>query len=107
MLNPNPDAGLFTRLMQQMGQQEEAPAIEDSADKADDTTMFASEEWQARESAYHQSLCDVLRQPHMYRALGLSGPPDRIEHSTLEDRISSMKVLHIADTACEGPPDHA
>ena len=45
------------------------------------------------ENAYHLSLVELLRHPKMYTALGLSGPPQRITHSTLEERIGCMRVL--------------
>ena len=48
---------------------------------------------QVAENAYHLSLVELLRHPKMYSALGLSGPPQRITHSTLEERIGSMRVL--------------
>lgn len=46
----------------------------------------------AREAGYHADLVNILRQPEMYRALGLSGPPDRIAHSTLEERMHTMRL---------------
>ena len=51
------------------------------------------EAMEAREAAYHADLVNVLRQPEIHRALGLSGPPNRIVHSTLEERMQTMRLV--------------
>lgn len=48
---------------------------------------------EAMEAAYHADLVNVLRHPEVHRALGLSGPPNRIEHSTLEERMQTMRLV--------------
>ena len=48
---------------------------------------------EAREAAYHADLVNVLRQPEMHRALGLSGPPNCIVHSTLEECMHTMQLV--------------
>lgn len=50
--------------------------------------------WEGAESAYHLDLVKLLRQPRMYRALGLSGPPHCIMHSSLEERLKNMQLVH-------------
>ncbi|CAK0732263.1 hypothetical protein CVIRNUC_000106 [Coccomyxa viridis] len=51
------------------------------------------ERWQAAENAYHRDLVDALRHPRMYRALGLSGPPHTIRHSSLEENLNNMRLI--------------
>ena len=60
------------------------------ADVGEDAPMEAME---AREAAYHADLVNVLRQPEIHRAMGLSGPPNRIVHSTLEERMQTMRLV--------------
>lgn len=74
-------------------QQDAEEASDESEDQQDDVALDADTAWQARENAYHEDLVELLRQPRMYRALVLSGPPDHIRHATLEERISNMRVL--------------
>lgn len=52
----------------------------------------ADQMMQAAENAYHLDLLDLLKQPRMYRALGLSGPPHTIAHASLEERINTMQL---------------
>ncbi|KAK9814625.1 hypothetical protein WJX72_008925 [[Myrmecia] bisecta] len=79
----------------QKRRRESAPGDSEAAESigagnaVDDDTLM-----QAAENAYHVDLIEALRQPRMYRALGLSGPPQRITHASLEDRISSMQLVH-------------
>ena len=44
--------------------------------------------------AYHRDLLEALRHPSMWQALGWPGPPIRIRHSSLQDNLSSMQLLH-------------
>ena len=50
--------------------------------------------WQAAGNGYHRDLVELLRRPRMYKALGLSGPPHRIEHASLADIVGSMQLIH-------------
>ena len=53
----------------------------------------ADEIWQAKENAFHRDMVDLLRHPRMYKAMGLSGPPHTIRHSSLEEILNSMQLL--------------
>ncbi|CAL8468954.1 g8495 [Coccomyxa elongata] len=70
-----------------------ADVADESEDQQDNIALDADTAWQAMEDAYHEDLVELLRQLRMYQALGLSGPPDRIRHATLKERISNMRVL--------------
>jgi len=61
----------------------------DQAEEAADADAV----WEAAENAYHLDLVNLLRQPRMYRALGLSGPPHCIRHSSLEERLNNMQLM--------------
>ena len=68
------------------GDQAEGAADADEAADADAA-------WEAAENAYHVDLVDILRQPRMYRALGLSGPPRCIRHPSLKEKLGHMRLL--------------
>lgn len=67
---------------------------EDDGEREDgNRELDADESMRLRENAYHRDLVDLLRHPRMYKALGLDEPPKTIAHSTLEEKINSMRVL--------------
>ncbi|CAL8464801.1 g4336 [Coccomyxa elongata] len=68
-------------------------AADESDDEQGDDGPDADAAMQAAENAYHLDLVNMLRQPRMYRALGLSGPPHRIRHASLEERMTTMQVV--------------
>lgn len=48
---------------------------------------------QVAENAYHLDLVKLLREPAVYKQLGLSGPPHTIAHSSLQQKLDSMRFV--------------
>jgi hypothetical protein len=44
---------------------------------------------------HHMAFVNYLARPEGYEAIGLPGPPHTIEHSTVHDWLSSMRIVHV------------
>ena len=75
-------------------QQEVQEAAGESEGQQDEGAPDAETVMQAVENAYHVDLVDMLRQPRMYHAMGLSGPPHGIRHASLEERLHTMHLAY-------------
>lgn len=45
------------------------------------------------EANYHNALVRLLSTPAVYESLGMPGPPDSVEHSTLADQWRSVRIV--------------
>ncbi len=45
------------------------------------------------EEAYSAAMLAMVRRPEWYKAHGRDGPPHSVEHSSLAERLASMKVI--------------
>ena len=66
----------------------------DQANQVEDSLQAdADDDMQRVENSYHVALVKLLRQPAFYKQLGFCGPPHTIAHSSLQDRLDSMRVV--------------
>ena len=66
----------------------------DQANQVEDSLQSdADDDMQRVENSYHVALVKLLRQPAFYKQLGFCGPPHTIAHSSLQDRLDSMRVV--------------
>ena len=74
-------------------QHEEEEDGETGSKAQDNVQLDEDDVMQIAENAYHVDLVKLLREPAIYKQLGLSGPPHTIAHSSLQQKLDSMRFV--------------